>query len=165
MTETYLISPEERDRADIEQARAFWSGVSGLPPGDLVFPDPLPAWRRQLQDRWPRGMHILVRLRIWPEPDAPSPIFLNVIPLNLAPWTNARLPGIAEESAEAPAARLADRLADRLIWHLAHPSTRYERLACHRAQRRNSVPRWRRHKLRATLRARAPGPPPWLEDA
>ena len=161
MTETNLISPEERDRADIDQARAFWSEVSGLPPGDLVFSDPLPAWRRRLQDRWPRGVHILVRLRIRSCADAPPLISLNVMPLNLAPWTNARLPGIAEERAEAPAARLADRL----IWHLAHPDTRYEVLAWYRARRRNSVARWRRHKLRATLRARAPGPPPWLDDA
>lgn len=131
------------------RARAFWSKVSGVPPEALIFRAPPPRWQQRLRARWPGIARVLPRSGTPP------------IPLNLAPWTNHRLPGISESGAGA----LTERLMDRLVWHLGHPDTRHEVLAWHR-ERRQARRRGggRLQALRVTLRAQPKGAPPPRED-
>jgi len=133
--------------------RAFWSDLAGLPPDDLVFAPPVPAWRRHLRSltsRWPWLDRQVAAMELPRHP----------VPRNIAPWTNAPLPDLRDDM---PASRLA-RLHDRWLWIVSHPDTRQETLEWHRRQRRDSVLAWRVRKLRATLRGRAPGAPRWLRD-
>ena len=139
MTET----PREDTPDDMARWRAFWAEVSGLPPEALVFAPPPSRWKARLS-RW---SWIARRMDAMECPRPP-------IPRNIAPWTNEPLPGLHD----------ASRLHDRWLWLISHPGTRYETLAWHRRRRRFSLLRWRARKLRATLRARAPGAPAWLRD-
>ena len=151
----------------VTDPRAFWASVAGVAPDQLVFA-PAPSRLKQRWTRWrdthPRtGAGVARMLRFWRilwfGPHHPDPVPLPVTPLNLAPWINTLLP----EPRLIPGRPRLSRLADHLLWHLAHPATRYETCAWRSAARAERPLIWRLRSLRNTLAGRCSGPPPWID--
>ena len=136
-----------------QEPPAFW-GELGIPREVLEFgrkpprdPATLPRWLRPF---W--NATIPLR-RLWVRVMLPT----GDIPLNLRPYTMEIIP----RPHDATEGSWLLRKWDILDWYLSHPGDRYNVYDHKLRRRRESILRWR---LRAWLRGRAPGKPPWLDN-
>lgn len=156
-----LIPPDH-----VTDPRAFWASLSGVDPDQLIFPPPpssLECRRNTWMQKHPRLGSFRARLlrlwrKLWFGPQHPEPAHRPAIPINIAPWTNQRLPHPNEDRSTT----LLLRFLDRLLWSLSHPETRYETHAWRCRRRIGTQPFWRLRHLRNILAGQPPGPPPWF---
>ncbi len=135
------------ERMTEDRLRELWGRLPGVDADALDFG---PAGR---QATALAGLAAPLR-RLWPS-DASMRCGA---PLNLLPDT-ARILTRPHDAADRG---WPLRILDTVDWYLTHPTSRHARYHMVRRARRHSLLRWHLHRLRATLRGRAPGPPPWL---